>query len=108
MGKHLMVREWLVQRPCGGRQQLCAGPQRYLEKRNVRRQVIVRLFLAKQASLKMLFFKNNCLLFKISAGSYSSAMIKFVLFKDLAHYFANVKRSQAFNSLCCEICISKH
>ena len=62
MGKHLMVREWLVQMPCGGRQQLCAGPQRYPEKRNVERQVIVRLFLAKQASLKMLFFKNNCFL----------------------------------------------
>lgn len=95
MGKHLMVREWLVQMPCGGRQQLCAGPQRYPEKRNVERQVIVRLFLAKQASLKMLFFKNNCLLFKISVESYNSAVVKFVLFKDLAHYFANVNKEES-------------
>ena len=94
MGKHLMLREWLVQRPCGGREQLCAGPQRYPEKREVGRQVVVRLFLAKQASLKMLFFKNNCLLFTISAEGYNSAMIKFVLFKDLAHYFANINKEK--------------
>lgn len=89
MGKHLRLRNGLCKGSVVGRT-VCVLDHGFPEKRNPGRQV--RLFLAQQASWKLLFFKSNGLPFEGCPGRYRSAVIRYALFEELAHYFANVNK----------------
>lgn len=72
---------------------MSAGPQAYPGKGNLGRWPTVRLFLADQASFKMLFFKGTGLPVKACMGRYS-APIRYPLLEELAHYFAHENKKK--------------